>query len=85
MGNGDKGPGDLAAISQTSSEFGSKTTIDHRTVRAIGQVIKPKSADGIVPTIIGDDFREGPNISQEAARFISIQRVELAVKRGSES
>jgi hypothetical protein len=50
-----------------------------------GLVIKQKSADGIVPKVIGNDFREGPNISQGAARFISTHGDELAVKRGSES
>jgi hypothetical protein len=54
-------------------------------VRATGRVIKQKSADGIVPKVIGDDRREGPNISQEAARFISTRCEVLAVKRGSES
>jgi hypothetical protein len=48
-------------------------------------VIKQKSADGIVPKVIGAHRREGLNISQEAARLISIQCIELAVKRGSES
>ena len=48
-------------------------------------VIKQKSADGIVPIMLGEQGREGLNISQEAARFISTQAVELAVKRGSES
>lgn len=48
-------------------------------------VIKQKSADGIVPKVIRDHRREGLNISQEAARLISIQWFELAVKRGSES
>lgn len=50
-----------------------------------GQVIKQKSADGIILKSIGNDFREGPNISQGAARFISTHVDELAVKRGSES
>ena len=52
---------------------------------ATGQVIKQKSADGIIPRFNGDDRREGLNISQEAARFISTHVDELAVKRGSES
>jgi hypothetical protein len=53
-------------------------------VWATDPVIKQKSADGIVPKVIGNDLREGPNISQGAARFISIHVDEWAVKRGSE-
>ena len=54
-------------------------------VRVTDRVIKQKSADGIVPKGIGNDFREGLNISQEAARFISARLEVLAVKKGSES